>query len=58
MRKLLATTTGNQASSRLASFAGANALLIIPPRDSIYKAGEKVQALLLGIPTAINSIQS
>jgi molybdopterin biosynthesis enzyme len=50
--RLVAETTGVQASSRLASFLGANALLIIPPRADDYKAGEQVDALLLAPPTA------
>ncbi len=45
---LVAATTGAQASSRLASFVGANALLVIPPREDPYLAGERVEALLLG----------
>ena len=48
--RLIASTTGSQASSRLVSLVGANALLIIPPRDEAYRAGERVQALLLGAP--------
>jgi molybdopterin biosynthesis enzyme len=48
--RLVATTTGGQASSRLASFVGANALLVIPPRDAVYPAGERVEALLLAAP--------
>ncbi len=48
--RLIAATTGNQASSRLISFVGANALLIIPPRDGVYRAGERVEAILLGPP--------
>jgi len=48
--RLVATTTGGQASSRLASFVGANALLVIPPRDTEYLAGERVEALLLAPP--------
>ncbi len=47
---LVATTTGGQASSRLASFLGANALLVIPPRADAYQAGEQVDALLLAPP--------
>jgi len=45
---LEATSTGPQQSSRLASFIGADALAIIPPRDTPYAAGEMVDALLLG----------
>ena len=48
--RLVATTTGGQASSRLASFVGANALLVIPPRAEAYAAGERVEALLLAPP--------
>jgi molybdenum cofactor synthesis domain-containing protein len=47
---LVATTTGVQASSRLASFIGANALLVIPPRETPYQAGEIVYAMLLAPP--------
>jgi len=47
---LRATTTGGQGSSRLASWVGANALLVLPPRDRPYAAGERVDALLLGAP--------
>ena len=45
---LEAASTGAQQSSRLASFIGADALAIIPPRDMPYAAGEMVDALLLG----------
>lgn len=45
---LLAGTTGAQGSSRLASFTRSNGLVIIPPRDRPYVAGEQVEALLLG----------
>lgn len=45
---LEAASTGPQQSSRLASFIGADALAIIPPRDTLYTAGEMVDALLLG----------
>lgn len=48
--QLVATTTGSQASSRLASFVGANALLVIPPRDQAYRPGELVDAVLLSPP--------
>lgn len=50
--RLIATTTGSQASSRLASFVGANALLVIPPRETSYAAGEQVKALMFGPPAA------
>jgi molybdopterin biosynthesis enzyme len=39
-----------QQSSRLASFVAANALLVIPPRDRPYDAGEMVDALLQSPP--------
>jgi gephyrin len=42
-----AASTGPQQSSRLASFIGADALAIIPPRATPYAAGEMVDALLL-----------
>ncbi|MGI8688302.1 MAG: molybdopterin molybdotransferase MoeA [Thermomicrobiales bacterium] len=45
---LEAASTGPQQSSRLASFIGADALAIIPPRAMPYAAGEMVDALLLG----------
>ncbi|MBA3415051.1 MAG: molybdopterin molybdotransferase MoeA, partial [Chloroflexia bacterium] len=50
--RLVATTTGSQASSRLASFLGANALLVIPPRATPYEPGERVVAVLLAPPLA------
>ncbi len=50
--QLVATTTGSQASSRLISFVGANALLEIHPRAEPYQAGDLVQALLLSAPHA------
>lgn len=50
--RLLAHNTGSQASSRLASFIGANALLIIPPRATVYDAGEQIEAILLAPPQA------
>jgi gephyrin len=46
--KLIATTTGSQGSSRLASFTGANGLIVIPPRESAYESGETVDAIVLG----------
>ena len=50
--RLHGTPTGSQQSSRLASFVGANALLIIPPRDHEYAVGEVIDALLLAPPAA------
>jgi molybdenum cofactor synthesis domain-containing protein len=45
---LVARTTGAQQSSRLASFVGANALLVIAPREGPYQPGDRVDALLIG----------
>ena len=50
--QLVARNTGRQQSSRLASFVGTNALLVIPPRETPYTAGEMVQAMMLGAPLA------
>ena len=46
---LLASSTGAQQSSRLASFIGAQALVIVPPRAETYHAGELLDALLLDV---------
>lgn len=46
--RLIATTTGAQASSRLASLVGANALLALPARHEPFQAGEMVEAILTG----------
>jgi gephyrin len=46
--RLLATTTGAQGSSRLASLVGANALLALPARRERYEVGETVEAILTG----------
>lgn len=48
--RLVARGTGSQQSSRLESFVGANAFLVIPPRDARYEAGEIVEAILLDLP--------
>ena len=50
--RLTARNTGKQQSSRLASFVGMNALLVIPPREMTYVAGESVQAMMIGAPVA------
>ena len=52
--RLVAETTGSQASSRLVSFVGANALLEIHPRETAYAAGEEVRALLLAPPWPVD----
>jgi len=49
---LTARSTGRQQSSRLASFLGANALLVIPPRERPYMPGEEISALMLAPPRA------
>ncbi len=49
---LHATPNGSQQSSRLQSFVGANALLVIPPRERPYDSGERLQAVLLAPPHA------
>lgn len=49
---LHAAPNGSQASSRLASFVGVNALLVIAPREFDYQPGERVQAMMLGAPFA------
>jgi molybdopterin biosynthesis enzyme len=49
---LLGRSTGMQRSSRLASFLGANAFLILAPREHPYAAGETVNAMMLGAPYA------
>jgi molybdopterin molybdotransferase len=46
-QRYLARNTGLQASSRLMSIAGANALLEIGPGDGLLPAGSSVQAFLL-----------
>ncbi len=45
---LVAANTGAQASSRLASLVGANALLALPARREPFAAGERVEAILTG----------
>ncbi|MBW7883619.1 MAG: molybdopterin molybdenumtransferase MoeA [Caldilineaceae bacterium] len=44
----LATSTGNQASSRLLSMRSANALLELPQQAGVLQAGEIVSALAIG----------
>lgn len=46
--ELHTNTTGLQASSRVASLVGANAFLVVPPKESNYFAGETVTAILIG----------
>lgn len=49
---LIGRTTGDQRSSRLASYIGANAYLVVQPREVPYDIGETVMALLVQPPTA------
>ncbi len=44
---LVASGTGNQASSRLASMRSANALLILPAGDGFLEANAQVSSILL-----------
>jgi molybdopterin molybdotransferase len=46
--RLLARSTGAQGSSRLLSLRGANGLLLVPPGERRYAAGEELDALLTG----------
>lgn len=45
---LMAVSTGGQRSSRIGSFKGANALLIIEPGSEVVREGSRVPALLMG----------
>jgi gephyrin len=45
--RLFARDTGPQQSARLMSLVGANAFILIAPRDSPYQAGEQVDAVIL-----------
>jgi molybdenum cofactor synthesis domain-containing protein len=45
---LAAATTGPQASSRLASLVGANALIVVPPGASPLREGSQIEAILVG----------
>jgi molybdenum cofactor synthesis domain-containing protein len=45
--QLRARNTGSQASARLMSLVGANAFLVIQPREAAYEAGERVPVILL-----------
>ncbi len=46
--RLVAHSTGGQSSNRLLSLRGANGLLIVPPRERSYEAGEALEALVTG----------
>lgn len=45
---LQASTTGPQASSRLVSLVGANALIVVPPGTDVMHEGSHVEAILVG----------
>ena len=45
---LAASTTGPQASSRLVSLVGANALIVVQPGDEPLPKGSRVEAMLIG----------
>lgn len=45
---LYASSTGGQRSSKIGSFRGANALLVMPRGEGVLRKGEKVDALLMG----------
>jgi len=45
---LVAWSTGGQRSSRIGSFKGANALLVVEAGDGVVKKGEVVEALMMG----------
>jgi molybdopterin molybdotransferase len=45
---LRASTTGPQASSRLASLVGANALIVVPPGADPICEGSHLEAILVG----------
>ena len=47
---LRAVVTGGQRSSRVASFRGANALLVLPAGGGVLGKGTKVKALLMSSP--------
>jgi gephyrin len=46
--RLKVSTTGPQASSRLASLVGANALIVVPPGVDSILAGSPIEAILVG----------
>lgn len=48
--RLLARNTGNQISARLASFLGSNAFLVVPPSETAYAPGTRLNALMVSPP--------
>ncbi|GIW09774.1 MAG: molybdopterin molybdenumtransferase MoeA [Dehalococcoidia bacterium] len=46
--RLVVRTTGPQGSSRLRSLVGANALVVLPPGETVLPAGAPVEVILLG----------
>ncbi len=49
--QLHARNTGSQSSARLMSLVGANAFLLIQPREAPYRAGERVPVVIHGAVT-------
>jgi molybdenum cofactor synthesis domain-containing protein len=49
---LHARNTGPQMSARLMSFVGANAFIVVPPRDEPYPVCARLQAIMLAPPMA------
>lgn len=50
--RLYATSTGGQRSSRVGSLAGANALVVVQPRDGKIEKGRLVEALMMSAVVA------
>ncbi|HQY31521.1 MAG TPA: hypothetical protein PK691_09545 [Thermomicrobiales bacterium] len=48
--RLLASTTGSQISSRLASMRTANGLIVIDAGEDTVPAGTVVECILIGLP--------
>lgn len=48
---LHALNTGSQSSARLMSLVGANAFILIQPREAPYRAGERVPVVIFGTVT-------
>ena len=46
--RLRTSTTGPQASSRLVSLVGANALIVVPPGSDLIPEGSQLEAILVG----------
>lgn len=48
--RLMARNTGSQMSARLASFIGSNAFLIVPPSETDFPQGSKLNTLIIAPP--------